>query len=222
MNSSTIPRTLRQRRDARGFALVFVLVMMAIATSVAVIGARTTLMAERSSRNDRDRQIAFQAAELALNDAELDIMDPTTDRGCLFGRDLIPNDNCTADSTDNKLRGFCGMDSALGDKPLYKDVDWEANTDTTRKYVNYGEFTGRDAALQVNTFSASISAPKYIVVQTTIPAVVPYGVGLSYQTTSAYHVYALGYGPTRTTQVLLEAVIAKPLLSSKCTGGTTL
>jgi len=54
-----------------GIALVFVLLMLAVAMGLALITARMTLMGDKASRNDRDRQIAFQAAELALNDAEL-------------------------------------------------------------------------------------------------------------------------------------------------------
>ena len=56
----------------RGIALVFVLLMLAVAMGLALITARMTLMGDKASRNDRDRQIAFQAAELALNDAELE------------------------------------------------------------------------------------------------------------------------------------------------------
>jgi type IV pilus assembly protein PilX len=218
MNSHQTTHLSGQAHSSRGFALIFVLVMMAIATSVAVIGARTTLMSERTARNDRDRQIAFQAAELALNDAELDIMDPTSDRGCKFGTPLlIPNDNCSAST---ELKGVCGVDPTLADKAIYKDVNWEEADDATRKYVKYGEFTGRGGALQTNTFNASVSPPKYIVVQTTMPAIVPFDGGLrQYETTSAYKVYALGYGPTLTSQVLLEASFVKPLMSAKCVSG---
>ena len=39
-----------------------------IAISAALFSARMTLLGDKASRNDRDRQVAFQAAELALND----------------------------------------------------------------------------------------------------------------------------------------------------------
>ena len=215
------------RRDAhagfrsRGVALIFVLVMMTIATSIALISARITLSDERSSRNDRDRQIAFQSAEMALNDAELDIMDPDTVRGCSFGTaKLISGQNCSASATG---RGLCGKDDALGNKPIYKDVNWD-DTTASRKYVNYGEFTNRDGALQVGTPGAPSQAPKYILLQTGADVIVPYktatGATTQYQTNTAYRVYALGYGASKDTQVMLESVIVKPIMSSKCvTGG---
>lgn len=201
----------------RGIALVFVLIMMTIATSIALISARITLSDERSARNDRDRQIAFQSAEMALNDAELDIMDPLTERGCKFGTvGLIAGEGCSANA---ETRGLCGFKPSLGNKPIYKDINWE-DTTAARAYVNYGEFTNRDGALQVGAVGAPSIAPKYILLQTTLPLLVPFNNGKQqYETTNAYRVYALGYGASKDTQVMLESVIAKPLLSSKCVIG---
>lgn len=114
---------------------------------------------------------------------------------------------------------MCGTKSSLGDTPIYKDINWE-DTSTSRSYVNYGEFTDRSGALQVGTVGAPSVAPKYIILQTTIPVIVPFNDGKQqYETTSAYKVYALGYGASRNTQVMLESVIVKPLLSSKCAAG---
>ena len=212
----------RQRKPSRkstgrGIALVFVLIMMTIATSIALISARITLSDERSARNDRDRQIAFQSAEMALNDAELDIMDPTTSRGCKFGTNtLVAGEGCSADAD---ARGLCGPKPSLGDTPLYKNLNWE-DTTASRAYVNYGEFTNRDGALQVGTVGAPSKAPKYIVLQTTMPVLVPFNDGKQqFETTNAYRVYALGYGASKETQVMLESVVVKPLLSSKCVLG---
>lgn len=217
-------KTFSRRREARapfrqrGIAIVFVLIMMTVATSVAIISARTTLLGERTARNDRDRQVAFQSAELALNDAELDIMDPDTTRGCKFGTEKIgAGEGCSADAD---ARGLCGPKAALLDTPLYKDLDWEASG-TARAYVNYGEFTDRSSALQVGKPGGTIALPKYIIVQSGLPAVVPYDGGRrQFETRNAYRVYALGYGASKETQVMLEGVFIKPILSNKCvTGG---
>jgi type IV pilus assembly protein PilX len=207
-------RSVSVRRRQGGLALVFVLVMMTIATSVAILTARITLLGERSSRNDRDRQVAFQAAEMALNDAELDIMDPATTRGCKFGTaDLIPNEGCS-------VGGFCGIKPSLLNTPIYQDVNWDDES-ADRVYARYGEFTDRQDSLHAGIAGGPAVLPKYIIVQTTMPAVVPYdGGNREYETTSAYRVYALGYGVSKDTQVLLEGVIIKPSLSSRCiTGG---
>lgn len=219
MNRPTPPTRDGVGRRQRGLAIVFVLIMLAIATSVAVISARTTLLGERSSRNDRDRQIAFQGAEMALNDAELDIMDPTTARGCKFGtHQIAAGEGCSATAD---ARGLCGPKPSLGDKPLYKDVNWD-DTSASRAYVNFGEFTDRASSLQAGPgiAGAPYAKPKYIIVQTGLTAVVPYDGGRrQFETRNAYRVYALGYGVSKETQVMLEAVFMKPVLSNKCISG---
>lgn len=206
----------------RGLALVFVLIMMSIATAIALVAARVTLLSDRASRNDSDRQVAFQSAELALQDARDDIMSPKIGRGCKFGTAaMAPSEGCLADSV---ARGLCSAKPANGNLPLYKDVNWE-DTSGTRAYVNFGEFTDRLNSLQVGTFGAPAKAPKYIVVDETndfryfVPSL-PGGGGVISQkempALRAYRVFALGYGSSAATQVLLESVILKPQISSQC------
>lgn len=60
-------------------ALIFVLIMISIVFVIAAVSSRVVTLGERAARNDRDRQVAFQAAEAALSDAELDIMGPNAD-----------------------------------------------------------------------------------------------------------------------------------------------
>ena len=72
----------------RGMALVFVLIMISIVFVIAAVSSRIVTLGERAARNDRDRQVAFQAAEAALSDAERDIMGPNTgpkSRVSMFG-----------------------------------------------------------------------------------------------------------------------------------------
>ena len=57
---------LFSKRPQKGLALIVVLGMMSVVFVVSAISVRLTLLAERSARNDRDRQIAFQSAEAAL------------------------------------------------------------------------------------------------------------------------------------------------------------
>lgn len=207
---------------------MFVLVMMSIATAIALVAARITLQSDRASRNDRDRQVALQSAELALQDARDDIMSPRTTRGCLFGTVLMSKaPGC--DSSSDK-RGLCGPNAALVDKPIYKDVNWE-DTSSGRVYVNYGEFTDRLNTLQVGTYGSPAKAPKYVVVDesetlnfqvldATTGAMTP--ISRATDTSSllrglhAFRVFALGYGTSPDVQVLLEAVIIKPNRSSQC------
>lgn len=58
------------RRQQRGMALFLSLVILLIITILGVSGLQTTTLEERMATNARDRDLAFQAAEAALRDAE--------------------------------------------------------------------------------------------------------------------------------------------------------
>ena len=63
-------------RAQRGVTLVIVLMLLVVVTLLGVGAARMAMLAERSARNDRDYQVAWQAAEAALMDAQFDIRGP--------------------------------------------------------------------------------------------------------------------------------------------------
>ncbi|MBH1964928.1 MAG: hypothetical protein I8H77_11365 [Comamonadaceae bacterium] len=208
-----------------GIALVFVLLMMTIAITAALFSARLTLLGDKASRNDRDRQVAFQAAELALNDAELDIMDaalPTTvteARGCKFGNPssgLVAEPGCSKSSFS---RGFCGLDASKI-TPVYKQINWEETDDSKRAYVKFGEFTGRSSQLATGADGTPAPSPakppKYIIVQTPAAPQIMLGSSKTFKVEAAYKIYALGYGVDGNTKVMLEGEIYKPMLEKKC------
>lgn len=225
-NTNSVRRKPLARRSHRGLALVFVLIMMSIATAIGLIAARITLLSDRGARNDRDRQVALQSAELALQDARDDIMSPKPGgRGCKFGTTVMTSEEgCLADTLS---RGLCAANPSSGDTPLYKDVDWE-NVSSSRAYANYGEFTDREGTLQTAAFGAPAKAPKYIIVDEstrfvmTVPGLAGGAAGTVERTKDslpnlkAYRVYALGYGTSADIQVMLESVILKPGLSKQC------
>ncbi|MBP9942440.1 MAG: hypothetical protein KBF33_13790, partial [Comamonas sp.] len=57
----------------QGVSLIMVMLIMVVVSMLGIGGVQIAMMAERGARNDRDMQIAFQAAEAALIDAEFDI-----------------------------------------------------------------------------------------------------------------------------------------------------
>ena len=57
-------------RSEQGVALFLALVVLLIITMLGVSGLQTTTLEERMAGNARDRDLAFQAAEAALTDAE--------------------------------------------------------------------------------------------------------------------------------------------------------
>jgi type IV pilus assembly protein PilX len=217
-------------------ALVFVLVMMSIVFVIAAVSSRVVTMGERAARNDRDRQTAFQAAEAALSDAEIDIMGPSSRpkpndpsaseafavRVSMFGT-LPAGDGC---STDPDTRGYCGrLHPAVGDTSLlniYRPLFDVAENSNSRAYVIFGEFTNRtgfDDGIPSSSYFATSNGgalpsrlPRYVIEKTSLSfRNRTKTVGRAFD---AYIVTAVGYGLRPETQVFLQAVISKPVATN--------
>ena len=59
-----------RRSRQRGVALVVVLILLLVATLLALANVRNTLLEERMGASVLDRSLAFQAAEAALREGE--------------------------------------------------------------------------------------------------------------------------------------------------------
>lgn len=196
----------------RGASLVVVLIMLTVIFVIGLISSRLALFSERSARNDRDRQIAFQSAEAALLDAELDIFGPNSSaskRVCVFDSKK-PVEFVEGCGTGTR-GGMCLNSASPGDawkivKSLYLS---ESGTGGSNKTVQYGEFTGQ--ALPTAGSGLTVRLPRY-----TIEAVPYSGTGLSYDAVAsgkieyAFVVTAMGFGFRDETQVLLQALLYKP------------
>ena len=65
-------RPSSSRRNG-GASLIVVMLILVVVSILGVSGIQVAMMGERGTRNDRDQQVAWQAAEAALMDAEFDI-----------------------------------------------------------------------------------------------------------------------------------------------------
>lgn len=197
----------------QGSSLIVVLMMLSIVLVMGVISARLSLFSERSARNDRDRQVAFQSAEAALLDAEIDMMGPNTlvgHRVCIFDSKKPSEftDGCDVGSK----AGMCLSAATPGEawravKTLYVS---ESGKENTYKTVEYGQFTGQTMPHGGNGFPVKL--PRY-----TIEAVRYAGtgeaidnVGSTASAEYAFLVTAMGFGTRKETQVMLQALIYKP------------
>ena len=192
----------------KGMSLIIVLIMLSAIFMLAAFGARLTLLGEKSARNDRDRQIAFQAAEAALGDAEIDIMGPNSASNSrnaqMDSRTLqlfVEGCGTTADN-----RGLCSTNTNT--TPFYKSIDFE-ETGASRHYVTLGEYTGRSTGFATGSSALPAQLPRYII--ETIAYNPAQGSCAQHK---AFLVTALGYGLNQQTQVMLQSVIFKPNL--KC------
>lgn len=80
-------------RQQRGMTLIVALIFMAMLALLGATAAQNSVLEERMAGNTRDRDLAFQAAEAALRDAELNIATLRTQMGASPG--LVVADSCT-------------------------------------------------------------------------------------------------------------------------------
>ena len=144
MNACTAPRG---RARQRGISLITTLVRMlaTLGLGVAVMGVNA--MEERMIANTKDRDLALQAAEAALRDAEQDIasnVSPTTPFS-----DACASSLCTPPSQRDALGSLASLpvdDARLG-------FDWSVDA----KVRLYGQYTGSAA------FPSVAQQPRYVI-----------------------------------------------------------
>ena len=210
----------------RGASLIIVMLILIVVSILGVGGAQIALMAERGARNDRDMQVAWQAAEAALVDAELDLTSAAPNasspaRGALFGMTRVgtPARNVQADKVDvNNFVADCGSASAVGTgglstfglcslpvtgKPAWLTVNFET-TGSGAQTVPFGQFTGRSFA-SGSTGAQPARAPRYI-----IEAIRDEGASSRDKASSdikyVYRVTAMGFGPRDDIQAVMQMI----------------
>jgi Tfp pilus assembly protein PilX len=188
-----------QRRQ-HGAALVTALFLMLAVLMIGVSAARTALNAEKSARHDRDRHIAFGAAEAALLDAERDVeggADPASVRAALFapGGSAGFVDSCGQGAASINL-GLC-LPASSAAAPVWQALDL---ADAGGKSVPYGQFTG--AAMPVASGILPARLPRYIIELVPLTGAVPASGAL-------YRITAIGFGSRDTTRVVLQSYYHK-------------
>lgn len=189
---NTCPRFNRQSTAAeRGASLIMVMLILVVVSLLGVGGAQIALMSERGARNDRDLQVAWQAAEAALLDAELDM---TNFRGAIFD-----GKNATAFvsgcGTSGNSAGLCIANTT---KPAWLSVDF-TNVSSSAPTVRFGAFTGRSfAAGGVGIQPAQ--EPRYMIELVRDPT------APLTKMTYIYRVTAMGFGPRADIQAVLQMI----------------
>jgi type IV pilus assembly protein PilX len=187
----------------RGFSLVTTLILLVVVTVLGIGASQMVLLSERSTRFDRDQQIAFQAAEAALVDAEFDIRGPNSSvsqRLASFSKDSVVGflDGCGT----GLLRGMC-LPAAAGAKPVWYAVDF-TDQSTNAPTVQFGDFTGR--TFSNGTTGARSEIPPHYLIEA-IPDTTP-GSSASSKTV-LFRVTAMGFGPRKETQAVVQMIFRK-------------
>lgn len=193
-----------------GVTLVTILLILLVVLLLGVAAAQIAVQGEKLSRNDRDHQIAFQAAEAALLDAEMDIEhspNAARSRSHLFsiGSALGFPDETEAACGSGEQNSYLGLcrHADYGSVPIWHTVNFADNNVTTTSSVPYGRFTGQS----FHTSNASLPArvPRYIVELMLYRKAGERADEPSY----FYRITAVGFGTRETTQVALQTIYRK-------------
>jgi Tfp pilus assembly protein PilX len=170
-----------------GAALLTALFATAAVMVVAVSAAQTAVNAEKLIRNERDRQLAFQSAEAALNDAERDIAggaDPGSARAALFASGDASRFIEGCGRAEGSIEfGLCRFVPS-GSAPAWQAADLDAG-------APYGAFTGATLPGRL---------PRYVI--ELVPPPEP-GAG------HLYRITAIGFGVRPDTQIVLQSFYRK-------------
>jgi type IV pilus assembly protein PilX len=189
-----------------GLALIIVLLVLIVVLLLATAAAQIAVQGERMSRNDRDRRVAFEAAEAALMDAEMDIEsapNAVLSRSDLFSRYSVEGfpviAGTCASGAQNRLRGLC-RPVAASEPPIWNVIDFSDTANSAT--VAYGQFTGR---IFPSGGALPVKPPRYI-----IELLPDRRIGESAERdTYLYRITAVGFGASERTQVALQSVYRK-------------
>jgi type IV pilus assembly protein PilX len=198
--STTFPLALRPKH--RGASLIAVLMILTVVSIAGVAGVQISMLGERSARSDRDSQIAWQAAEAALVDAENDIFGPgTSTRRAVFGDTRDVSSFLPGCGNSGNSKGLCALVSS--GKPAWLTVDFEVFSGTAATAA-YGDFTGR--SLQSGSGIQPAQRPRYVIE----PIRDPDDRDLSSPAPlNVYRVTAIGFGPRVESQTVLQMIYRK-------------
>ncbi|MGJ7508959.1 pilus assembly PilX family protein [Variovorax sp. GT1P44] len=198
-----------------GFSLIVVLLLLIVLTALGVGAAQLSLVNELGARSDRDTEIAFQAAEAALIDAEIDVLGPnpgTASRLCAFR----PKDGSAfvaGCGGPGNAQGLCAA-AAAGATPAWMTADLSP---TSRNSVEYGRFTGQRYATGAGAMPAAL--PRYVIEVLRsnggwqLNRMENAGAGAA---SNIFRVTAIGFGVREETQVVLQTNLYKPAVSAGC------
>lgn len=212
----------------RGLSLVIVMIFLSAITAVSIWSVRQSMFGEGMARNQMDVEVARQAAEAALRDAERDLMNLTPT--------VLPNASCTRgldrpprafDFDENCTNGFCAMNDTV-----YANADYMSATSTTANAepwwppdkgglwnndlttkpgrspitaTNCGTFTG---GVPLGTFTGAAVLPGVAMQPEYLIEYFQRRSTESMQVTNYYRITARGFGYTPRTQIVLQTIYA--------------
>lgn len=179
-----------------GATLLMALFVLLCVTMVALAAARIAFDAERTARAARDRQLAFQAAEAGLADAERDIAGgahPGAARAAMFHDDGAIGFEAGCGRGAVNL-GLCAV--VPGALPAWQVADTDAS-------VPYGSFTG---AVLPYGGPLPLAPPRYLIERLPLVRAGEDAGRPGAASQGLFRITAFGYGALPGTLVVLQSV----------------
>jgi type IV pilus assembly protein PilX len=183
-------QVLKVTKPENGMSLVIVLIFLTVLSLLGITAMQNSTLGANIARNEVDRNVAFQAAEAALKDAENDIRyrrfngNPCTSSDSCRAEAVNPSDfkvNCTA--------GLC--DSKTATTPVWDDITKWSSSGAS---IEYGTYTGAPAIPMVS------KKPRYLVEY--------FKIGEA----EVVRITAVGWGINRSTKTTLQTSVKVRLL----------
>lgn len=180
----------------QGVVLVAALLVMVMLLLMGISGTRLAIQGERSARGVRDRDVAMQAAENALADAERELAGGGADpaRSALVAAGAGYAEGC-GDGLATPDLGLCA--SHEGGAPAWQQVDIADDSAASRS-APFGHYTG--AEMETGEGFLPFRKPRYVIEQLPVVA------GAAPGTEHLYRVTAIGFGARESTEVVLQSV----------------
>jgi type IV pilus assembly protein PilX len=178
-------------RRQHGAILVISLMFLVLLTIIAVSSISSVTLEEKMAGNLREQATAFQAAESALRDAEVDLETGIGGTGNRDPMTIAANfaTLCSAAFTN----GVCTTGAAAGNYKTQIVTAWnDTNWASLTKTVTYGFYTGAPA------LSGVVQPPRYVIEYLQDISACP--------ATCYFRISARGWGASQSSSVTLQTI----------------
>lgn len=220
------PRPFTQFHQV-GLSLIIVMIFLSAITGLTIWSVRQSIFGESMARNQMDLEVARQAAEAALRDAERDLMNLTptllTNASCSRGFDRPPK---AFDFTTNCTNGFCTKSDTV-----YASANFSTATATSVNAEPWwppskgglwnNTFSSKPGRNPVTTTNCNFTGGVPLGTYTGAAAIVGVAIqpeyliehflrrsNISMKETNYYRITARGFGYTQRTQIVLQTIYA--------------
>jgi len=184
----------------QGAVLAIGLLILVVMTLIGVTAMTTTSLENKMAGNLKDWNLALQAAEGGLRDAETDVA--TTGR--VSGKTNAVDNCATLLGTPAEQDGQC-TSPAGATTNIWQTIDWTDGA-TAVKYVKYGRWTG---AVGYTTAEGYATLPRYIIEP--VEDLGKPGESLAFpHKIKTFRVTAVGYGGSNLASVMLQSTYVLP------------